>query len=97
MADTCQQGGYTALIAASFRGHTSVVHALLADARVDVNLQNNVSWLLLPLFLSHECAAVWRHCPHLGRLQGSRGCCSSAAGGCKGGCQSQEQGEVARF
>lgn len=42
------QFGWTALIWASRRGHTAAVQAQLADARVQVNLQDGVSQLAVP-------------------------------------------------
>lgn len=39
------QDGWTALMYASCKGHTAIVQALLADARVEVNLQDKVCFL----------------------------------------------------
>lgn len=53
MANDMLKGGRTALIYASRYGHSITVQALLADARVQVNLMGKVSVYVLNAFMMH--------------------------------------------
>lgn len=59
----CVQRGFTALILASYYGHTVAVRAKLAVARVDVNIKCVVSASVVSLLCGMDVLMSVMNCP----------------------------------